>query len=89
MTTWPFIFSAHVVIRLVDALGPRVFFVLGLLSLVVDAVERVDVPLDGVPGGAPHLVDEVDDQEEEQEEETRQGGKPNHHIKKCVALVAA
>ena len=67
MTTWAFIFSAHVVIRLVDALGPRVFFVLSLLSLVVDAVERVDVPLDGFPGGALHLVDH---HKEEQEKDT-------------------
>ena len=77
---------AHIVILL--ALGTRVFL-LRLLSLVVDAVERVDVPLDGVPGGAPHLVDEVDDQEEEQEEDAGQDGKPNHHIRKCVVLVAA
>ena len=67
MTTWAFIFSAHVVIRLVHALRPRVFFVLGLLSLVVDAVERVDVPLDGFPGGVPHLVYH---HKEEQEKDT-------------------
>ena len=88
MTTWAFIFSAHVVIRLVVALGPRVFFVLGLLSLVVDAVERVDVPLDGVSGGAPHLVDEVYDHKEEQEEDTGTGGKPDDHIEEGVVLLA-
>ena len=88
MTTWAFIFSAHVVIRLVDALGPRVFFVLGLLSLVVDAVERVDVLLDGVPGGAPHLVDEVYDHKGEQEEDTGQGGKPDDHMEEGVVLLA-
>ena len=79
---------SHVVILLIKAVWPR-FFILSFLPLVVNAVHRVEVPLDGVPGGAPHLVDEVDDPDEEQEEETRQGGKPNHHIKKCVALVAA
>ena len=91
VTTWQdgaIIVLTHVVILLVDAVGPRVF-ALALLPLVVDAVEWVEVPLDGVPGGAPHLVDEVDDQEEEQEEDTGQGGKPNHHIKKCFVLVAA
>ena len=51
---------------------PRVF-ILSFLSLVVDAEERVDVPLDGVPGGVPHLVDEVDGHAEEQEENTGEG----------------
>ena len=83
-----FILLPHVVILLIEADGPRVF-ILSFLLLVVDAIHWIDVPLDGVPGGAPHLVDEVDDQEEKQEEDTRQGGKPNHHIKKCVVLVAA
>ena len=87
MTSWAFIFSAHVVIRLVDTLGPRVFFVLGLLSLVVDAVERVDVPLDGVPGGAPHLVDQVDHPGEKQEEDTGQGGKSDDHIEEGVIVL--
>ena len=73
----------HVVILLVDAVGPRVFS-LCILFLVVDAVDRVDVPLDGVPGGAPHLVDEVDDPDEEQEEDTRQGGKPDDHMEEGV-----
>ena len=88
MTTRAFIFSAHVVIRLLDALGPRVFFVLGVLSLIVDTVERVNVLLDGVPGGAPHLVDEVEDHKEEQEENTGQGGKPDDYIEKGVVLLA-
>ena len=88
MTTWALIFSAHVVIRLINALSPRVFFVLSLLSLVVDAVERVDVLLDGVPGSAPHLVDEVEDHEEEQEEDTRTGGKPDDHTEQGVVLLA-
>ena len=78
----------HVVILLFEAVGPRIF-IPSLIPLVVDAVHRVEVPLDGVPGGAPHLVDEVDDPDEEQEEETRQGGKPYHHIKKGVVLLAA
>ena len=78
---------AHIVILLVDALGTRVF-ILRLLSLIVDAVERVDVPLDGVLGGAPHLVDEVDDQEEEQEEDAGQDGKPDHHIEEDIVVIA-
>ena len=89
MTTRAFIFSGHVVIRLLDALGPRVFFVLGLLSLVVDAVERVNVLLDGVPGGAPHLVDEVDDHKEEQEENTGQGGIFDSPIEEEVVVLLA
>ena len=69
--------------------GPRVFS-LCLLSLVVDAVERVDVLLDGVPGGAPHLVDEVDDPDEKQEEDAGQGGKSDDHIEEgVIALLAA
>ena len=76
---------AHIVILL--ALGTRVFF-LRLIPLVIDAVERVDVPLDGILGSAPHLVDEVDDQEEEQEEDTRQDGKLNHHIEEDVVFTA-
>ena len=66
--------------------GPRVFS-LCLLSLVVDAVERVDVPLDGVPGGAPHLVDEVDDPDEKQEEDAGQGGKSDDHIEEGVDVL--
>ena len=73
---------------MIHTVGPRVCS-LCLLSLVVDAVERVDVPLDGVPGGAPHLVDEVDDPDEEQEEDTRQGGKPDHHIEQGVDVLVA
>ena len=81
--------SPHVVILLVDTDGPRVFS-LCLLSLVVDAVERVDVLLDGVPGGAPHLVDEVDDPDEKQEEDAGQGGKSDDHIEEgVIALLAA
>ena len=72
---------------MVDALGPRVF-ILSLLPLVVNAVDRVEVPLDGVPGGAPHLVDEVDHPNEEQEEDARQDGKPNHHIEQDVVVIA-
>ena len=59
---------------MVHTVGPRVFS-LCLLSLVVGAVEWVYVPLDGVPGGAPHLVDQVDDPDKKQEEDARQGGK--------------
>ena len=70
-------------------MGPRVFS-LRLLSLVVDAVERVDVPLDGIPGGAPHLVDEVGDPDEKQEEDAGQGGKSDDHIEECgIVLVLA
>ena len=61
-------------------------FILRLLSLVVDAVHRVDVPLDGVPGGAPHLEGKVDHPDEKQEENTRQGGKPNHHTN-CIEIL--
>ena len=79
----------HVVILVVHTGGPRVFS-LCLLSLVVDAVERVDVPLDGVPGGAPHLVDEVDDSDKKQEEDAGQGGKSDDHIEEgVIALLAA
>ena len=53
-----FILLPHVVILLIEADGPRVF-ILSFLLLVVDAIHWIDVPLDGVPGGAPHLVDEV------------------------------
>ena len=79
----------HVVILLVDAVGPRVFS-LCILFLVVDAVDRVDVPLDGVPGGAPHLVDQVGDPDEKQEEDAGQGGKSDDHIEEgVIALLAA
>ena len=63
-------------------------FILRLLPLIVDAVHRVEVPLDGVPGGAPHLVDEVDHPNEEQEEDTRQGGKPDDHIEQGGDVLA-
>ena len=87
VTTWQdgaIIVLTHVVILLVDAVGPRVF-ALALLPLVVDPVEWVEVPLDGVPSGAPHLVDEVDHPDEEEEEDTGQDGKSNHHIEQGVA----
>ena len=90
MPTWgSFMILAHVVILLlVDAVGPRIFS-LRLLFLVVDAVERVDVPLDRVPGGAPHLVDQVDDSDEKQEEDAGQGGKSDDHIEEGVAALLA
>ena len=78
---------SHVVILLFDAFWPQVF-ILSFLSLVVDAVHRVEVLLDGIPGGAPHLVDEVDDTDEEQEENAGQGGKPDHRIEEGVAILA-
>ena len=78
----------HVVILLFKAVWSRVF-ILSFLPLVVDAVHRVEVPLDGVPGGAPHLVDEVDDPDEEQEEDTRQGGKPDDHIEQGADVFLA
>ena len=85
MTTWRFL--SHVVILLVQAFGPGVF-ILSVLSFVVDAVHRVEVLLYGIPGGAPHLVDEVDDQEEEQEEDAGQDGKPDHHIEEDIVVIA-
>ena len=80
----------HVVILVVHTDGPSVFS-LCLLSLVVDAVERVDVPLDGVPGGAPHLVDQVDDPEEKQEEDAGQGGESDDQVidQGVIALLLA
>ena len=83
-----FILLPHVVILLIEAVGPR-FLILSFLLLVVDAIHWIDVPLDGVPGGAPHLVDEVDDSDEEQEEDTGQGGKPDHHIEQGVDVLVA
>ena len=54
------------VIMLVSAGWPQVFVLaLGLRFLVVSTVQWVDVLLDGIPGGAPHLVDEVDNPDEE------------------------
>ena len=92
MPTWgSFIILPHVVILLlVDAVGPRIFS-LCLVSLVVDAVEWVDVPLDGVPGGAPHLVDQVDDPEEKQEEDAGQGGESDDQVidQGVIALLLA
>ena len=85
ITTWGYSrLLPHVVILLIEAVGSR--FILSLFPLVVVAVYRVDVPLDGVPGGAPHLEGKVDHPDEEQEEETRQGGKPNHHIN-CIGIL--
>ena len=87
MTTWAFLAHVVIVILRIHTVGPRVFS-LCLLFLIVDAVERVDVPLDGVPGGAPHLVDQVDDSDEKQEEDTGQGGKSDDHIEQGVILAA-
>ena len=53
---------------------------LHLLSLVVDPVNWVEVPLDGVPGGDPLLADQEHHHNEEQDEDTRQGGKTDDHI---------
>ena len=69
----------HVVILLFKAVGPRVF-ILSFLPLVVDAVHRVEVPLDGVPDGDPPLADQAHHHDEEQDEDTRQGGKTDDHI---------
>ena len=63
-----------------------------LCNLVVDAIQWIYVLLDGVPGGAPHLVDDADDHDEdhghEQEEDTRQDGKPDIHIEQGVVLLS-
>ena len=53
---------------------------LHLLSLVVDPVNWVEVPLDGVPGGDPPLADQAHHHDEEQDEDTRQCGKTDDHI---------
>ena len=62
-----------------------------LCNLVVDAIQWIYVLLDGVLGGAPHLVDDADDHDEdhghEQEEDTRQDGKPDIHIEQGVVLL--
>ena len=71
---------------LVNTARPRVF-VLGLCLLVVYAVQWVEVLFDGVPGGAPHLVDEVDDSNQEKQEDTGQGGKPDDHMEEVVVLI--
>ena len=68
---------------MVYAVRPRDFS----LCLVVDAVERVDVPLDGVSGSVPRLVDLVDDSDEKQEENTGQVGKSDDQG--IVALLVA
>ena len=47
---------------------------LHLISLVVDPVNWVEVPLDGVPGGDPPLADQEHPHAEEQDEDTRQVG---------------
>ena len=76
---------SHVVVLIVltNAVWPRVF-VLCLLN----TVEGVEVLLDRIPGGAPHLVDEVGDSNEKDEEKTGEGGKSNYHIQKVVILLA-
>ena len=88
---------------LVNAVRPRVFVLdlgllvlgLGLLFLalrlrvlVVDAVQGVDVLLDRIPGGAPHLVDEEDDSDQEQEEDTGQNCQRDDYIEEGVVLHA-
>ena len=75
---------------LVNTARPRVF-VLGLCLLVVYAVQWVEVLFDGVPGGAPHLVDQVDDSEEKQEEDAGQGGESDDQVidQGVIALLLA
>ena len=61
---------------------------LHLLSLVVNPVVWVEVPLDGVPGaGDPPLADQAHHHDEEQDEDTRQGGKTDDHIDYGVAIL--
>ena len=55
-----------------------------LLFLVVDPVNWVDIRLDGVPAGDPHLADQVHRDEEEQGKDTGQGGETDHCIEESV-----
>ena len=61
--------------------GKRVDY---LLFLVVDPVNWVDIRLDGVPAGDPHLADQVHRDEEEQGKDTGQGGETDDCIEEGV-----
>ena len=54
------------------------------LFLVVDPVNWVDIRLDGVPAGDPHLADQVHRDGEEQGKDTGQGGETDHCIEEGV-----
>ena len=55
-----------------------------LLLLVVDPVNWVDIRLDGVPAGDPHLADQVHRDEEEQGKDTGQCGETDDCIEEGV-----
>ena len=55
-----------------------------LLFLVVDPVNWVDIRLDGVPAGDPHLADQVHRDSEEQGKDTGQGSETDDCIQEGV-----
>ena len=57
-----------------------------LLSIVIHPVQRVEVLLDDVPVGAPHLADQDDNCNDYEEKDARQGSKPDDHIQEGVLL---
>ena len=57
-----------------------------LLCLVIHPVQRVEVLLDDVPVGAPHLADQDDNRNDDEEKDARQGSKPDDHIQEGVLL---
>ena len=57
-----------------------------LLCLVIHPVQRVEVLLDDVPGGAPHLADQDHKRNHDEEKDNRKGGKPDDHIREGVLL---
>ena len=61
--------------------GKRVDY---LLFLVVDPVNWVDIRLDGVPAGDPHLADQVHRDEEEQGKDTGQGSETDDCIEESI-----
>ena len=54
------------------------------LFLVVDPVNWVDIRLDGVPAGDPHLADQVHRDSEEQGKDTGQGSETDDCIQEGV-----
>ena len=48
---------SHIIVTLFHGAGSGIFVLL-LLSFIIDAIERVDVLLDGLPCRALHLEDE-------------------------------
>ena len=57
-----------------------------LLCLVIHPVQRVEVLLDDLPGGDPHLADQDHNRNDDEEKDARQGSKPDDHIQEGVLL---